>query len=70
MNSQAKDIFFLLLLLSAFVSKAQDSTQVQKDTTAKKTYYVEAGSYGTKRDPTPPEYSRQFNKTGIKGVEK
>ncbi|GAL85449.1 hypothetical protein MYP_2678 [Sporocytophaga myxococcoides] len=70
-----KGFIFILILLSTFVSKAQDSTLVQKDTTAKKTeeqksYYVEAGSYGTKRDPTPPEYARQFNKTGITGVEK
>jgi len=34
------------------------------------TFYVEPGSYGTQRIPTPPDYVRTLNKTGIKGVEK
>jgi hypothetical protein len=74
-----KGFVFLMLLFSAFVSNAQDTTQVQsthlqKDTTTnkteeKKSFYVEAGSYGTKRIPTPPEYVKTLNTIGIKRFE-
>lgn len=63
--------FFLALLMTIFAfytSNAQDSTATAK-TPKDSTYYVEPGTYGTKRDLTPPEYVRTLNKTGIKGVE-
>jgi len=35
-----------------------------------KTYYVEAGSYGTKRESDPPSYTRDLGKLGFSGTEK
>ncbi|HBA67062.1 MAG TPA: alginate export family protein, partial [Methylococcaceae bacterium] len=32
-------------------------------------YYIEPGSYGTKRESDPPDYVRNLSKTGIKGTE-
>ncbi|WP_420538351.1 alginate export family protein [Methylotuvimicrobium alcaliphilum] len=32
-------------------------------------YYIEPGSYGTKRETDPPDYVRNLSKTGIKGTE-
>jgi len=34
-------------------------------TPSQTSYYVEAGSYGTKREADPPNYTRDLNKTGI-----
>jgi hypothetical protein len=35
-----------------------------------KTYYIEAGSYGTKRETDPPPYTRNLSKSGLSGTEK
>ncbi|ELR73376.1 hypothetical protein C900_04228 [Fulvivirga imtechensis AK7] len=70
-----KKIIYTILLsgTSGFVS-AQD---IPADTTAEKlsqpsktSYYIEPGSYGTKRETDPPSYIRELGKTGIKGAEK
>jgi hypothetical protein len=64
------------ILVSGLFSGALSAQNVRPDTSAhphkvaaQKSYYVEPGSYGTKRETHPPSYVRELGKTGIKGVE-
>jgi hypothetical protein len=62
---------FLIVLLSTYL-KAQgsqlDTIQKELKQPERQSYYIEAGSYGTKRETDPPSYVRELGKTGIKGV--
>lgn len=49
------------------ISPAQHAAE--KSDQKASSYYVEPGSYGTKRETDPPEYVRNLSKTGIKGTE-
>lgn len=65
-------ILALVISLSAFAQQ----TATMPDTTKKPlpevrtTFYVEPGTYGTKRESDPPSYVRKFSDLGFKGAEK
>lgn len=74
MNSKfAKAFLIAMLPLSGTWLLAQnEQTAASKETTSVPpgtSYYVEAASYGTKRETDPPSYTRTLAKTGIRGVE-
>jgi hypothetical protein len=64
-----------LLFFSASLSAlyAQDTIienkKAEPSKDVKKSYYVEAGSYGTKRESDPPKYVRNLSASGIGGLE-
>ena len=60
-NNKLVIIVLLIQAILVLTIQAQDPLQ--------STYFVEAGSYGTKRETDPPSYVRNLSKTGIKGTE-
>ena len=58
-------ILLTLGLLKGLIAQNQHNT----DTTTKESFYVEPGSYGSKREPTPPNYTRKLSETGFKATE-
>ncbi len=60
-NNKLIIIVLLMQPIIILTIQAQDSLQ--------SAYYVEAGSYGTKRETDPPSYVRNISKTGLKGTE-
>ena len=57
----------LILQSSSIYSQVKDSVAQPKVlSTPKKTYYVEAGTYGTKRETDPPSYVRNMSTMGVK----
>ena len=72
---QIKIIVFAALLFG-LLSTNINAQNIQSDTISVKlkqaeklNYYVEPGSYGTKRETDPPSYIRELGKTGIQGIE-
>ena len=60
-NNKLVIIVLLIQAILVLTIQAQDPLQ--------STYFVEAGSYGTKRETDPPSYVRNLSKSGIKGTE-
>ncbi len=63
--------FIFYLFFNLAISEAQeaihpDTSQEKYSFNAKKTYYVEPGTYGTKRESDPPSYIRNFGHSGFK----
>jgi hypothetical protein len=67
-----KNIFFVAfsVVISAKAQQISDTAIVNSPKVISGSYYVEAGSYGTKRENDPPNYVRDIRNTGFKGAEK
>jgi len=71
-----RTIILLLLALVISPSAFAQQTTTMPDTSKKPvaevrtTFYVEPGTYGTKRESDPPNYVRKFSDLGFKGTEK
>ena len=61
------NIGFTILLLT--LSDAADAQNAISNKEVKRSYYVEAGSYGTKRETDPPSYVVKVSKTRPKGAD-
>jgi hypothetical protein len=75
LNKYLKNSLTISLLILSYLSFAQQDTivtqvQVEVKTNTSKSYYLEAGSYGTKRESDPPVYVQSLSKTNIKAFEK
>ena len=62
-------LFGIIFNSDAQLKINSDSLKIQK-TNNLTNYYVEAGSYGTKRESKPPSYVRNLSEIGIKKLEK
>lgn len=62
-------LFGIIFNSNAQLKINSDSLKIQK-TNNLTNYYVEAGSYGTKRESNPPSYVRNLSEIGIKKLEK
>ncbi len=65
-------LFTSILLISCIMTAQEQVTdtvivvaEIRKEEPARTSYYVEAGTYGTKRETDPPGYVRNLGKTGI-----
>jgi hypothetical protein len=67
---KVKYLYFVLLLSQSAIAFSQADTLAPKQEIPANGYYIEAGSYGTKRDSDPPAYVRNLSKSGISKLEK
>lgn len=61
--------FILWATTNAFAQQPVTDSVIKTETPAKAGYYIEPGSYGTKRETDPPSYVRNLGRTGIEGTE-
>lgn len=59
-----------VLLPTRLVAQTDTSTIQKAATAPKMTYYVDPGSYGTRRELNPPSYAHTMSESGIAGLEK
>lgn len=57
------------LIVSILSIQSISTLMLQAQDFVRSTYYVEAGSYGTRRESDPPQYIRTLSETGISGIQ-
>lgn len=68
--SSIMNLIFLGLPAAGLRAQSDSLSTINSTISTKKTFYVEPGSYGTKRDLNPPSYARTLSESSIAGLEK